>query len=168
MSGIVIQHIQTIWTKASRGGEGARQRNLLPIAMELPHFSRLGQFYLHHVTFAEHNSFQPQERTDITRTFLELDLKVLALSVRKSIQVRFHRDSYNAAKPTNYALHAPFELEQEQWAQIVYNGRFTDFDTGNWWYEKHAYNIGWFNPLERDRFVQTKPDTEFIELGILR
>lgn len=36
MTTLLIQHIETIWTKRSRGGDGARARNAVPETLELP------------------------------------------------------------------------------------------------------------------------------------
>ncbi len=32
-------------------------------------------------------------------------------------------------------------LKEGQKGQIMYNGRFSDYDTGQWWYEQTAVNI---------------------------
>jgi hypothetical protein len=39
---IVVQKIKVVWTKASRGGEGARRRAAVPLAFELPAFPACG------------------------------------------------------------------------------------------------------------------------------
>jgi hypothetical protein len=40
-----------------------------------------------------------------------------------------------------------------EWAQVTYNGRFTDWDDGNWWYERHVVNVGLFDAMTGEEFL---------------
>lgn len=169
MNTVVIQHIETVWTKRSRGGDGARKRNVVPLALDFPSISRDCSFVLHHATFHEYDSFARQDQLRWTDAFADLELRFLTLSIDGAVlRVRVHRDGSNAATPSPFPYKDPFVLEPGLWGRLVYNGRFTAWNTGNWWYEKHVYNIGWFDEWTSDAFVKTKPHSEYREMARLR
>lgn len=169
MSAVVIQHIETVWTKRSRGGDGARQRNAVPAALDLPSLSRDHLFVLHHATFHEHDSFARHDQLRSADAFADLKLRFLTLSIDgAALHVRFQRDGFNAATPSPFPYKDPFVLEPRQWARLVYNGRFTAWNTGMWSYEKHVYNIGWFDKWASDAFERTRPCSEYREMARLR
>ena len=62
MSNIVLQRIDCIWTKKSRGGEAARVRNAVPTVLPVPDAAFDSLFFLHHATFSEYSGFQLSER----------------------------------------------------------------------------------------------------------
>jgi hypothetical protein len=169
MSQVVIQHITTVWTKQSRGGIAARQRNSVPSAFTIPAHGGGEPFMLHRLTFAEHVGFNPQSSILTANNFSELKLVDLSYSISDGTQaVRFHRDGDNAAKGSPRPSSDAFVLEEQNWGRIVYNGRYIDRCTGNWSYEKHVYNIGWFSKWNLNVFCDSAPHAVFEELSMLR
>ena len=62
-----------------------------------------------------------------------------------------------------------FVLKQNQYGRIVWNERRTDYDTGEWYYQLHIYNLFYLlDPaFSRDIFVKNKPDFEYKQLARL-
>ncbi len=85
-----------------------------------------------------------------------------------------------------------FSLSQNQYGRIIWNERRTDYDTGQWYYQLHIYNLFYFSsqpqssvsrfhkknrqqdlqdrkfPEDRkDIFVRNKPDFEYKQLAFL-
>lgn len=67
-------------------------------------------------------------------------------------EIRYHYDLHHGALPERHKydpaisryvpLHeVAFELEPGDYGQAVCNGRFVDWDTGDWWYEMDILNI---------------------------
>ena len=169
MAHVLIQHVHSLWTKQSRGGDAARIRNAVPDALPLPPSVRAAPFVLHHALFVERDDFV---QADVIRTgdsFADLDLKDLELSITPdSLNIRFHRNVNNAARSTPYPFTDVFSLSESQWGRLTYNGRFTAWNTGNWWYEKSVFNIGWFSCIDMRRFIDTEPTCDFSEMAHLR
>jgi hypothetical protein len=174
---VVIQLIHTQWTKASRGGDGARLRNALPRQLPLPLESFAAPVTLHRVAFSEFTNFERRETVDRADSPSALALRDLRLAFEgDQLAVKHVRDRQNAAIAdrlypdesgnTVWELDA-FVLAPDDWGQLHYNGRYVDMDTGNWWYEQSVYNIGLFTGVVVDRFTSTKPDFRFAELATL-
>lgn len=85
-----------------------------------------------------------------------------------------------------------FSLSQNQYGRIIWNERRTDYDTGQWYYQLHIYNLFYFSnqpylpihqsrnkrrqPKPQDRnfskdikdiFVKNQPDFEYRQLAYL-
>ena len=164
----VIQHVETIWTKQSRGGASAEKRNAVPSAVVMPDVADVQRFMLHHVTCRECDGFTRQDEMVATEAFDQLNLQCLSCRIDEdALHIRFHRDESNAAAPVPYPHKDAFALRAMEWGRIVYNGRYTAWNTGNWWYEKHVFNVGWFFDWAPDVFLATKPHEEFRELTSL-
>src|SRR5687768_14971232 len=119
MPTVVIQHIETIWTKDSRGGNNARKRNAVPDALDLPAFVGDCQFALHHAKFDEHGLFVQQNRLITAHTFGELGLDFVSLTIDDDVlAVRFHRDGNNAATPSPFPHKDPFCVESGNGAEM--------------------------------------------------
>ncbi|MCI8313471.1 MAG: hypothetical protein HFH74_00185 [Lachnospiraceae bacterium] len=62
-----------------------------------------------------------------------------------------------------------FVLSPGQYGRIVWNERKTDYDTGEWYYQLHIFNL--FYPLgetvKRDSFTKSKPDYVYKQLAYL-
>ena len=169
MAQVVIQHVHSIWTKQSRGGENARIRNAVPAAVALPPDLRPATFMLHHAEYAESSDFVQSNTVKSADDFAALDIRDLEITLTTDVlSVRFLRDGNNAACPSPYPHADVFALSESQWGRLTYNGRYTAWNTGNWWYEKTVYNIGWLSEVDRSVFVRTEPTCEFSEMARLR
>ena len=169
MAHILIQHVHTLWTKQSRGGDAARVRNAVPDALTLPSTIRDAPFVLHHAQFVERDGFVQTDTVRSGAHFGDLSLNDLELTLAAdSLTVRYHRNGNNAARTTPQPFTDIFSLSESQWGRLTYNGRFTAWNTGNWWYEKSVFNIGWFADFDSQRFVDTDPTCDFSEMAHLR
>ncbi len=63
-----------------------------------------------------------------------------------------------------------FVLKEGQKGRIMYNGRFTDIDTGQWWYEQTAVNIANipFEDFHKDIFLNSEFDFTYSKLAYLK
>ncbi len=168
MAQIVVQHIEIVWSKKSRGGDGARVRNSMPDAVRMPQGPGSSPCMLHQATFSEWQGFDQQDTTRMSTTFEELGLKFLSGVIDDAgLTITFHRDGYNAATPSIFPYKPLFTLQEGEFGRFLYNGRYTDNDTGEWWYEKHVYNVGWLTEWHPDLFINNTPQAEFRELARL-
>src|SRR5262249_23727182 len=72
------------------------------------------------------------------------------------VRVIYTYDMGCGGAPQRYGLPQPaFTLHRNQWGQILYNGRFPNEYT--WMYQKHVCNIGVFDTVEQNAFVQMSP-----------
>lgn len=179
---IYIQEVEIHWTKASRGGEGAAKRNLIPQAVSLPPASTPLSpsadisLFLHKLYYAEANQYSPSSK------LLRSDV---AVSAGKEV---FNRGrvtvGFDGTRLTAYykwtegfgvprhrrqgymqvfvpAGHSPvqkvFDLQVGQWGRILYNERHTDWDFGIWGYDQYVFNIGLFISPPRNVFLETEP-----------
>ena len=190
---ICIQEIETSWTKASRGGEGAVKRGYVPEAVELP-FSgsysssttEMNSFLLHLLSYSERTQYKAGSK------LLESDVganKSAEILNRGGVRVNFDGNFLTARYQWAESLGAPmrrrqdstgtfvdvghspvqkaFELQIGQWGRILYNGRHTDYDNGMWSYDKHVFNIGLFvNPMP-DIFLTTQPIKTYSKMALL-
>ncbi|PTL84893.1 hypothetical protein DAT35_07525 [Vitiosangium sp. GDMCC 1.1324] len=171
--------LTTEWTKESRGGPGAQQRNATPMALVLPDaWSNAGDaaFLLHHVYFSEQRRFLPREWTEVRkgRTHAELE----AFRVERSDEgVRVLLDYGQMGMPgrlewsglSRGEKHEElFRLAPGEWGRCVYNERISYWDTGHWGYCKHVLNVGLLCDEPLDVFLQGSPKTEAIRQFLLR
>jgi hypothetical protein len=170
MAIILIQHVHTVWTKRSRGGDGSRIRSAIPLAvMLLSNCDSSSGWILHRATYSERDRF---ERSDHCVRVTEFgQLRLLDLEVRSEgdgLSVRFCRRSDNAARPSTLSFTDLPCVEGNRWCRVRFNGRFVDWDTGNWWYEHSSYNIGRFDTYSAAVFLTSSPTNRFEEVVTLR
>jgi hypothetical protein len=175
---IIIQYIRTTWTKASRGGNNARRRNLLPRCLPLPLECFTARCAVHRAEFSEHSEFRLVESVAKASSLFELGIRDLAMELDGDcLLVHLLRDPQNAAAANRVYRDEPgnvvdkiraFALQAGEWGQLRYNGRYVDFDTGHWWYEQSVCNIALFSDVAADRFVATPPTKRFAEIARLR
>jgi len=177
---IVIQLVHTVWTKASRGSDGARTRNAIPKAFSVPVECFSAPFGIHRVGFQECNEFQAVSRVCNGTTISELGIRDLAFELNDdSLVVNLVPDPMNAAFANRIFVSSDeasdpvhviraFSLKSDEWGQLRYNGRFVDRHTGSWWYEQSVYNIGLFAKVILDRFIKTRPNGRFAAMARLR
>jgi hypothetical protein len=166
----VIQHVEVIWGKSSRGGTGARHRNALPRQTKLPRVPERHAVILHKVTFNEFSGFKRKESVKKLKSLDELVVPDLCWNLsEEELTVIYRRNPQNAAVANRVGHElAAFVISTNEWGELRYNGRFVDFDTGSWWYEFHVYNIGRFTKLSANCFLKTQPDHKFVEMARLR
>lgn len=157
---LLIQDINLQWDKECRGGVGAVLRNHYPKAARLPEdFFSYYPFGLpvHYMSLVqktdginvrkECRNLKKQRNDDTIR------LHPFELSVKDGKTAVYYRfDLHHGAHPERHKfdptvsryvpLHEiAFKLEQGDYGRAICNGRFVDWDTGNWWYEMDILNI---------------------------
>lgn len=168
---IVIQHITTIWTKASRGGVNAGARNRTPEVLAFPALSfplLESGVLLHKVTYTERDHFQhpvekleQRERTDpFWYDCLKLELSPNLLTVI----LEWERKE-GVPRRTMYPRRG-WSLQEDQWGWIIYNLRLSGGE-GSWWYEKHSLSVGVFPSSSPRRFLGAEPTRQYRDMAQL-
>ena len=178
---VLIQRIDTTWTKASRGGQGAVQRNGTPAALPVPcflgfHSSEFG-FHVHRLWFAEQNGFVPTETVAVKRGHSWQEGCVLLTRDEDVVRVRFEYDHHKGGAPARRMVdptgnlsplsQEAFTLRLGEWGRVSYNGRFSHADTGEWWYEKVICNVGLSLRPPADWFSHGAPNYLYSQMAEL-
>lgn len=190
---ICVQEIATNWTKASRGGTGAAERNRVPEAAKLPlnanPFSSPAETYpflLHLLGYSEYTKYKVWSeflKSDVTANEsaeilnrggvrLSFDGEVLTARYQWKRELGAPgRRTQNAAGMFVPVHHSPFqkalELKAGEWGRILFNGRHSDYDDGRWYYSKHVFNIGLFVNPQSDVFLTSQPIKTYSKMALL-
>ncbi|WP_165700535.1 hypothetical protein [Alienimonas californiensis] len=66
---------------------------------------------------------------------------------------------------------AEFDVRPGEWARVVFNARYADFDNGQWSYARHTINVAAVDPFAaeagEDFFLSRDPATEVLNLARL-
>ena len=147
MSKLLIQKIHTQWTKKSRGGQSAAHRSAVPdlFPLQIPSEPvKDDLFARHHIGCDEWNNFVPQYIVETRKISYLLHHECLEVELRDGVCKVFyvHRPERvralirgHSGYPKNVATLLPGE-----WCQVIFNGRTTIYDTGEWCYNKMVYN----------------------------
>jgi hypothetical protein len=188
---LVVQEIYTSWTKASRGGAQAAERNRTPEAMRLPlelaQADPIRVFY-HQVRFLERTGFQqPHERVAVD-TFVYPEYG--CTTVEHSTDAVWLTYAYSTARggapnrepsPWMQCAHSIAQgsepepqLRQRRlraplghWVQVRENGRFAPAWDGDWWYQKVVVNAGLFESLSEGLFTAISPLEQYSAMADL-
>jgi hypothetical protein len=167
----VIQAIRSTWGKTHRGGAGARIRNRVPEALELPfppHRVEEPSYVIHSSQFVF-----PGAPTGLHRLPAQgLQVRPLTepfacdcVAVRR-VEGKLHVDfawSMPAGMPERYSRRDVLTLDDGEWGRVRYNSRHSPYHTVNgdelseWWYEKWVFNISVAPALEPRVFLDTPP-----------
>jgi len=144
---LVVQHIQVIWTKASRGAPGAVQRNAVPEVFELPPaiVGQTADLLVHQVIVRESNAFTPRIGDVVNEVLAPLALGMLELRPEEGLARVVTRDGPTLVVPLG------------EWGRIRTNCRHSDYDTGQWYYSKDVVNVAVCARPDRGLF-QGEPD----------
>ena len=136
---VVVQHVQTSWTKLSRGGPGATRRNAVPAGFPLP---RLEGSFTHEVAVREWQDFQPE---DSVRPELPagLDAREEYGRLRVLVDPPFPGATGPGRRPA-------LRLEPGEWLRWRINGRVSGAD--QWVYWLQTYNVA-YGPVAPDAFL---------------
>jgi hypothetical protein len=182
---IIIQAIQTVWTKASRGGPGATRRNAVAEAFPLPlpdhrRGTVLPAYFLHQLHCAERAAFHPVPQPLTTGALLDM-LSIDQLSIHPPDDTGIVRVTYHPRKPTylSYARddsgeyrpggHEALALRIGEWGRVRYNWRHgATVSVDDWWYDLWVVNVGFFTELRADAFLESPPNRVYSQLSRLR
>ncbi len=154
---IVVQHIETIWTKKSRGMPGAAKRNAVPRKLEVPKCDFGPDGILIHKVFArEDDDFNLEQKTEMlnesnkywTLTFQPKD---------SAVQILFAYNYYEHGHPDRGTYRGTlFRLGPRKQGTLHINGRFSSYS--GQYYKQHFVNIGNVDKFNPKLFLENKPD----------
>lgn len=153
---MIVQHIETRWTKRSRGMPGAAARNAVPHALPLPLMEGpTGAFHLHRVTIHEEEGFFPYQRTAMG-TEVEKYWSLTFVPAGDAVAVRFQYDFYEHGYPYRRATpHRLFTLAPGEVGVLHINGRFSAW-MGEY-YAQHFVNIAHADAVPANLFTDFPP-----------
>lgn len=168
---LVIQQIIVEWDKSSRGGAEAERRNALPEAAKVP----FQQYQAADVTFlqqtlafpAYRNYTPPSEEIMLRPMFNPVSLGgVTIIWNEEQVKAKF-RWSHGCGAPDRGWMAKTLSLAVNEWGQIVYNGRLSDCDDGQWYYHKTVVNVGLFAPASNNVFTRSEPNQRYSAMAHL-
>ncbi len=166
----VVQIVMSKWSKASRGGSGAVERNKMPEAFRLPPcppnisepsfmIHRVGKTFITGDTTAQ----RPPHQSVVVQSIAEpFECGCIRVSLDNGI---LHVDYYwksDAGMPERHHKKDILTLQMGQWGQLRYNERHSPYheafgESPTWWYEKWVFNIGLFTVVSPSMFLRTEP-----------
>jgi hypothetical protein len=180
----LVQIIRLHWDKSARGGQGARDRNAVPLAFGVPADQLLhatGQLHVEESHWGDSNAFAKPFHYRHHRVPVEAGFSFACVTISEHPQgllVRYRWSWGRGGAPDRWFINAgtgnaesasrDLVVQAGQWARVSSNGRFTDFDTGNWWYEQVTVNVAWFDGEPSGQvFVGSAPVRDFRQLANL-
>lgn len=155
---IVIQHIQTQWSKLGRGMPAAQQRQAVAPAFVLPDTIMLEQrdaeILLHHLIACEDDNFSLKQQLSYlhggsywTFSFQQND---------DGLAVYFKEDCHYHGQPHHAGYsHLLGCLKQNEIATLKINGRFAGKE--GYLYKQHMINLACVQQVDADIFIRRKP-----------
>jgi hypothetical protein len=150
---VVVQHVQTSWTKLSRGGPAAAVRNRVPVAYSLPEGLRAPG--VQRVTHRESDGFIPQKE--------ERDFKIESQGTRlryaelalvdddgERLRVALHPSAHGM--PRRHRRPPSVRLLPGEWLRWQVNYRFVGVSSGEWHYRLDTFNVG-FGAVHAELFL---------------
>jgi hypothetical protein len=178
----LVQVIQLRWGKSARGGQGARDRNAVPLAFEVSADELLGaadELVVVESRWGARNAFVEPLHRSLRRVATAAGYRFGCVSVSanpEALSVRYQYDTAHGGAPDRWFFNsatgfgeAPgrnFVVRPGQWVRIRYNGRFSCVDTGNWWYEQVTVNVALFRGVPSGQvFVGSEPSQDLVALA---
>ena len=179
----LVQVVRLYWAKAARGGEGARARSAVPVAFEVPAAELVGAagaLCVNATQWGDRNAFAEPFRSDRQRVPLSDGFAVGCVTVladAEGLLVRYRYEPAVGGAPDRRTFASAGHRESTtrilpvrdgEWVRVCYNGRFSDIDTGDWWYEQVTANVASFAGEPDGRvFLDRKPAQELRSLAEL-
>ncbi len=172
----IIQIVTVHWSKKSRGNPNATIRNSIPESTELPtDFLAVpkGAYYIHQQNYYEFQNFQSDSKcwSQKKDSAFKFDCIEIYKKDDNSFTINYCHKPDIAGRPVRPKSSHDVEamsLSIGQFGRIRHNGRFNDFDTGDWYYEKVVFNIAITKERKNfDLFIKNKPDKQFDDMADL-
>lgn len=153
---IVVQRIETTWTKISRGMPNAALRNSVPRVMEIPSNSGVSEnIYVHEIKASEDSHFKTNHET----FGVQDHNKYWSLSFTDQdgvLEVMFTYNYSDHGKPDRGAHRRPlFNLKEGETGVLHINGRFASYS--GQYYKQHFVNVAHVIELSSDIFIKSEP-----------
>lgn len=156
---LVVQVIEILWSKATRGAPMASVRAKLPRAFAIELFD--APYVLHHVRMAEWEEFSPRL---IQREGREsIPSSEGGLSIHSEDHSSFRLGLVGnpcGGKPHRHPANQVLRLLPGEFARLLINGRHTS-NSGGQWYSEYVYNVASGVQVPANRFLLGKPEHEF-------
>lgn len=157
---IIVQHIETRWTKRSRGMPGAAARNAVPRVMPLPPgMETTAGILLHRVTADEDDGFHLHQHTGTIEpgTGFTKYWTLQLVPVGWTVVVEFrYAGQHHGLPPRRENRHPVFRLEPGEVGTLHINGRFSY--TSGQYYKQHFVNIANVEVASPDLFTAAAAD----------
>ena len=146
---IYVQIIRTHWTKRSRGAPAATSRACVPLVLPVDVAAlRRGQFAVAIYSFGESDFSRPfdskMETLELTNN-LRYERGAFTLNWNgQNATTNWHWSAWNVGAPQPKFLvprAGRMEVALDNWVRLRWHGRFSDQDTGKWWYEQTVVNV---------------------------
>jgi hypothetical protein len=155
---IVVQELQTRWTKASRGAPTASARDGTPRALRVPDADciPLQNLILHRLRFDESDSFAPSVPQAPRHTSLQHPVSCVAVREEgdSRITVAFNWDPLTCGAPRR-SHGTPIHLKRGDWCQILFNGRHGS--DREWSYHSTIVNVAHLSQANASIFLDSPP-----------
>ncbi len=179
----LVQVVRLEWDKSARGGQGARNRNAVPVVFEVPAdlLPGAGEVVIIESHWSNDNAFSEpfrnrSRRVSVTEKF-GFGCVTFAAEL-EGLSARYQYDRTYGGAPDRWYLNCAsgegnppgrvLTARFGSWVRLCYNGRFSDNDNGTWWYEQITVNAAWFDgPPSGQVFVSSEPSQEFRALSEL-
>ena len=151
---IIVQRIETTWTKRSRGMPGAKARNSVPKALKLPILNSATEgLFIHEIYADENHNFELHQHwheTDLMK-YWSLDFREESSLLR----ILFTYDYYQHGQPKRNAHRQPIiKLDREAFASFCINGRFTSYR--GQFYRQHFVNLAYVESPTSNIFLSER------------
>ena len=164
----LVQVIHLGWDKSARGGPGAQKRSAVPFAFEVQegHLrDSRGHLLIEVLRWRKDNDFSEPLESRHERAPLADGYRFGCVTVSphlEGLSVRYRWDWYGGGAPDRRFLdiggNGDLVVRPGEWMRICSNGRFSDADTGSWWYEQTTVNVAAFAGEPSGRiFVDNEP-----------
>lgn len=155
---IVIQHIQTQWSKLSRGMPAAQLRQAIASAFALPDIGIPQRqdtiILLHQLNACEHDNFSLKQQVSYLNTSSYWTFNFQQNN--DGIAVYFKEDNYYHGQPHHAGYsHLLGCLKQNEIATLKINGRFAGKE--GYLYKQHMINLACVQQVDADIFIRRKP-----------
>jgi hypothetical protein len=154
---LIIQHIWTRWTKASRGANAARARPLLDDAYLLPPMDAGAPVLAHEIGADEWRDFAPIETAGPVTARIWKGWHNMRWRLRKrAVEISLTYPHVASKWPAH--LPSPlFILHPGETARIDWNGRFGFGSNHSSYYEQHIYWVAMAEAVEPRLFLDAVP-----------
>jgi hypothetical protein len=182
---LIVQHTKIAWDKKSRGAPYAARRAQIAKAFALPYAStKINQTenVLHYLYFVQLDAeiFERINSTDILNMNSEGRFKVGALEISEdgeNYHVTYRYDWHNAMPVRNgfdynrggrvALIERAMTLPPDTYGRVLYNGRYVDSCTGEWYYNLDIINIINNKEASSTVFIEREPEIIYRQTAVL-
>lgn len=155
---LVVQVVEILWSKASRGAPESNARARLPRAFAVELLE--APYVLHHVRMAEWESFSPHRvKTESKESPPRIEGGLAIHSVESGAFRLGLMGNPSGGQPHRHPVREALTLAPGEFARLVVNGRHTSYS--GQWYSEYIYNVASAASVPADRFLCEPPTHEF-------